>query len=62
MRVTKEPEGGYYLIVADAYPLNGEKSRLQIIGPSMGYDVIYRSILGWATGNDLGCPDLTKTG
>ena len=62
MRVTKEPEGGYYLIVADAYPVNGGKSRLQIIGPSMGYDVIYRSILGWATGNDLGCPDLTKTG
>ena len=62
LRVTKEPEGGYYLIVADAYPLDGGKSRLQIIGPSMGYDVIYRSIVGWARGDNLGCPDLTKTG
>ena len=62
LKVTKEPDGGYYLMVADAYPVDGGKSRLQIIGPSMGYDVIYRSILGWATGDNLGCPDLTKTG
>ena len=62
MRVTKEPEGGYYLMVADAYPVDARKSRLQIIGPSKGYDVIWRAILGWATGKDLGCPDLTKTG
>jgi len=62
LAVTKEPEGGYYLIVADAYPVDGSRSRLQIIGPSKGYDVIYRAIVGWATGNNLGCPDLTKTG
>ena len=62
MRVTKEPEGGYYLMVADAYPVDAKRSRLQIIGPSKGYDVIWRAILGWATGKDLGCPDLTKTG
>ena len=62
MRVTKEPEGGYYLMVADAYPVDARRSRLQIIGPSKGYDVIWRAILGWATGKDLGCPDLTKTG
>lgn len=62
MRVTKEPEGGYYLMVADAYPVDARRSRLQIIGPSKGYDVIWRAILGWASGKDLGCPDLTKTG
>jgi hypothetical protein len=62
MRVTKEPEGGYYLMVADAYPVDAKRSRLQIIGPSKGYDVIWRAILGWATGKELGCPDLTKTG
>jgi hypothetical protein len=62
LAVTKEPDGGYYLMVADAYPVEGGKSRLQIIGPSMGYDVIYRAVLGWATGNNLGCPDLTRTG
>jgi hypothetical protein len=62
LAVTKEPEGGYYLMVADAYPVDARRSRLQIIGPSMGYDVIWRAMLGWATGKDLGCPDLTKTG
>jgi hypothetical protein len=62
LAVTKEPDGGYYLIVADAYPVDAKRSRLQIFGPSMGYDVIYRAIIGWATGKDLGCPDLTKTG
>jgi hypothetical protein len=62
LAVTKEPEGGYYLIVADAYPVDANRSRLQIFGPSVGYDVIYRAIIGWATGKELGCPDLTKTG
>ena len=62
LAVTKEPEGGYYLMVVDAYPVDAKRSRLQFFGPSMGYDVIYRAIIGWATGKDLGCPDLTKTG
>lgn len=62
MRVTKEPEGGYYLMVADAYPVDARRSRLRIIGPSKGYDVIWRAMHGWATGKDLGCPDLSKTG
>jgi hypothetical protein len=62
LAVTKEPEGGYYLMVADAYPVDAKRSRLQIIGPSIGYDVIYRAIMGWATGKNLGCPDLAKIG
>lgn len=60
--VTKEPEGGYYLMVADAYLVDAKRSRIQIIGPSKGYDVIYQAIMGWATGKNLGCPDLSKTG
>jgi len=62
LAVTKEPEGGYYLMVADAYPVDPKRSRIQIIGPSKGYDVIYRAIMGWATGKNLGCPDLAKIG
>jgi len=62
LAVTKEPEGGYYLMVADAYPVDAKRSRLQIIGPSIGYDVIYRAIIGWATGKNLGCPDLASIG
>ena len=59
---SKPPEGGAYIIVADAYPMPGNRTRMQLYGPSMGYDVVYRAILGWAAGDNLGCPDLTKIG
>jgi hypothetical protein len=59
---SKPPEGGMYLIVADAYPLPGNRTRMQLYGPSIGYDVVYRAIRGWAAGDNLGCPDLTKIG
>lgn len=59
---SKPPEGGAYLIVVDAYPAPGNRTRIQTFGPSRGYDVIYRAIRGWASGENLGCPDMTKTG
>jgi hypothetical protein len=59
---SKPPEGGAYIIVADAYPLPGNRTRMQLYGPSMGYDVVYRAIRGWAGGDNLGCPDMTKIG
>ena len=62
MKVHKEPEGGYYLLVADAYPIERGRTRIQLYGPSGGHDVLYRAINGWASGENLGCPDLTKIG
>jgi hypothetical protein len=59
---SKPPEGGAYIIVADAFPLPGNRTRMQLYGPSIGYDVVYRAIRGWAAGDNLGCPDLTKIG
>ena len=56
---SKPPEGGPYIFVADAYPLPGNRTRVQLYGPSMGYDMLYRAIRGWSTGENLGCPDLT---
>ena len=41
---------------------SGNIVRMQLYGPSMGYDVVYRAIRGWASGDNLGCPDLTKIG
>ena len=60
MKVTKEPEGGYYLLVADAYPLDAKRTRVEMFGPSRGYDALVRAVKGWASGENLGCPDLTK--
>jgi hypothetical protein len=62
MYPSKPPAGGPYIIVADAYPLPGNKTRIQLYGPSKGYDVVYRAIRGWAAGDNLGCPDMTKIG
>ena len=62
VKVHKEPEGGYYLLVADAFPVEGGRTRVQLYGPSVGHDVLYRAIKGWASGENLGCPDLTKIG
>ena len=62
MYPSKPPAGGTYILVADAYPAAANRTRIQLYGPSKGYDVLYRAIRGWATGDNLGCPDMTKIG
>ena len=62
MKVAKEPQGGHYLLVADAYPVDKNRTRVQWFGPSRGYDVLIRAVKGWASGENLGCPDMTKIG
>lgn len=59
---SKPPAGGIYIVVADASPLPANRTRIQTYGPSRGYDVVYRAIRGWAQGDNLGCPDMTKIG
>ena len=59
---SKPPEGGFFILVADAYPQSGNRTRIELFGPSRGYDVLYRAIRGWASGENLGCPDMTKIG
>lgn len=56
----KEPPGGLYMLVADATPIDARRTRIDIYSPSMGVDVLIRAINGWATGENLGCPDMTK--
>lgn len=61
VKVSKEPSGGYYLLVADAYPVDQNRTRVQMFHPSIGHSVLIRAVKGWATGENLGCPDMTKT-
>jgi len=58
--VGNPPSGGPYIIVADAYPLPSNRTRVQMIAPTKGQDVVIRAIKSWASGENLGCPDLTK--
>ena len=60
LNVTKEPEGGYFLLVVDATPIDRRRTRLVLYGPSVGHDTLIRAVKGWATGDNIGCPDLTK--
>ncbi len=60
MYITEVPEGGYFLLVADAYPIGKNKTRVDIYRPSIGYKNIITAIKGWASGKTKGCPDLTK--
>jgi len=56
----KVPPGGLYYVVADATPIDKSRTRIDIYGPSVGTDTLVRAINGWATGENLGCPDMTK--
>jgi len=56
----KEPAGGHYILVADATPIDKGRTRIDIYGPSRGFDTMVRAITGWATGENVGCPDMTK--
>ena len=56
----KVPPGGLYMLVADATPIDKGRTRIDVYSPSMGVDVLIRAINGWASGENLGCPDMTK--
>jgi hypothetical protein len=58
--VYEMPPKGYYLMVVDAIPVNSRKTKIDMYRPSMGHDVMVNAIKGWATGKNVGCPDLTK--
>jgi hypothetical protein len=60
LNVTREPEGGYYLLVADAVPVGSTTTRIDLYRPSMNHEVLIKGIKGWAAGDIEGCPDLTR--
>ena len=60
VNVSKQPEGGYFLLVADAEPLGAKRSRVTLYKPKFGYKTLIRAVKGWASGENTGCPDMTK--
>ena len=60
INVSKEPAGGYYLLVADTQPVTPTKTRIDLYRPSMSHSVLIQAVKNWATGENVGCPDLTK--
>jgi hypothetical protein len=61
MRAVPEPEAGHYLVVADAYPVDKNKTRLELFGPTGGPGaLVIRTLKSWASGESTACPDFTK--
>ncbi len=56
----KEPEGGDYVLVADATPIDRNRSKIDIYAPTKGADAMIKAITAWANGSSTGCPDMTK--
>ncbi len=54
------PPDGAYRIVLDATPLSAKRTRIEIYTWSTEEDLLRRAMRGWARGDNLGCPDLTK--
>lgn len=51
------PADGFYDVVVDATPVSPKRTRIEIY---QGDKLMRTALRGWATGNNLGCPDLTK--
>lgn len=51
------PADGFYDVVVDATPVTPKRTRIDIY---QGDKLMRTALRGWATGSNLGCPDLTK--
>ena len=61
VRAVQEPDDGHYLVVADAYPVDKNKTRVELFGPTGGPGaLIIGSVKRWASGESTACPDFTK--
>lgn len=60
MKVYEMPKNGYFLMVMDATGTGKNKTRIDFYRPSVGHQNIIEALKGWATGKNVGCPDLTK--
>lgn len=60
MKVYEMPKNGYFLMVMDATGIGKDKTRIDFYRPSIGHQNVVKALHGWATGKNVGCPDLTK--
>jgi hypothetical protein len=54
------PPDGAYRFVLDATPVAVKRTRIEIYTWSTDDGLLLRALRGWAKGDNLGCPDLTK--
>ncbi|MDP2762393.1 MAG: hypothetical protein Q8O64_18665 [Sideroxyarcus sp.] len=54
------PPDGWYMMVVDAYSVDSRTTRVETYFQQPGYRGAFTAIKLWATGKNMGCPDLTK--
>lgn len=54
--VGQPPAGGFYLLIADAYPIGKQRTRIEMFIPSIGHKVLIEAIKGCASGKNLAVP------
>ena len=54
------PKKGMYFFVADAVKAGKKKTKIDFYRGSIGSDTLARAVKNWATGKNMGCPDLTQ--
>ena len=54
------PPDGAYRVVLDATPIAAKRTRIDLYTMSIDDNLLRRTLSGWARGDNLGCPDLTK--
>jgi hypothetical protein len=56
IHVMKEPEGGFYFLVADARPVSAAKTRIDLYRFSNGHEELMQAVRDWASGTSVTCP------
>jgi hypothetical protein len=60
IHLSPAPARGAYRLIVDAYPVEGDRTRLQWFGPSAADDFLVHAVRGWALGENVQCPDFTR--
>lgn len=59
MYIGDVPEGGYFMLVVDATPIDKNTTRIDIYRPAWGFGNLIAAVRGWTDGSNTGCPDMT---
>lgn len=54
------PPDGWYMMVADAYPVDKNPTRVESYVQWTGENIVFKAVKHWANGTNMGCPDMTK--
>jgi hypothetical protein len=58
LKLFDEPANGMYVLIAQAVPIDGRRSRIEIYGPTFGWGTLRTAAKGWAAGTFTGCPEM----